>query len=61
MRCLSCGKPLSNYESTRKYKDTNVYIDLCSHCFNGSDLAYMPVTDRPELANTEDFIEEVAE
>ena len=61
MVCLSCNRQLNNYESTRKYKGTNTFIDLCSHCFNGSELVNVSVTDRPELANTEDFIEEFEE
>ena len=51
MRCMSCNTALSDYESTRKYKGTESYIDLCCDCFNNSDLANMPVTDRPDLDN----------
>lgn len=53
MRCLSCGKNLNDYESTRKYPD-GAYIDMCNGCFNASDLASMPVVVREDLAEYED-------
>ena len=49
MKCLACNKSLSDYESTRKYKGTNVYIDLCSACFSLSDMTSFPVDDVPGL------------
>lgn len=33
MRCLSCDCLLSDFESTRKSRTTNDYIDLCNNCF----------------------------
>jgi len=62
MVCLSCNKVLNDYESTRKYKGTNEYIDLCGNCFSASDLLYMPIQDRPELDTvkfTEIYDEEI--
>jgi hypothetical protein len=34
MRCVSCDKLLTNYESTRKSKTTGEYLDLCSTCLS---------------------------
>jgi hypothetical protein len=33
MRCLSCDKVLSDYESTRRSANTEEYVDLCNRCF----------------------------
>ena len=38
MRCLSCNKILSDFESTRKSANTGEYLDLCNTCF--SDIQY---------------------
>ena len=38
MRCLSCNKILSDFESTRKSANTGEYLDLCNSCF--SDIQY---------------------
>jgi hypothetical protein len=57
MRCLSCNKILSDYESTRKYKGTKSYIDLCNLCFGLSDLTQGDITDRQELHNLTDEVE----
>jgi hypothetical protein len=32
MRCISCNDLLSDYETTRKYRSTGVFLDLCSGC-----------------------------
>jgi protein-arginine kinase activator protein McsA len=34
MRCLSCNKNLSDFESTRKFASTGEYLDLCNRCYN---------------------------
>jgi hypothetical protein len=49
MRCRACDKNLTDYESTRKYANTNNYIDLCNHCFSG---VYIQTEDRQDLADT---------
>lgn len=54
MRCLSCNQILSEYESTRKYRGTNNYIDLCAHCFSLSDFKPNEVTDRLDLKHNID-------
>jgi len=33
MRCLSCDRKLSDYESTRKYASSGTFVDLCNRCF----------------------------
>lgn len=33
MRCLSCNKLLTPFESTRKYASTGEFLDLCNGCF----------------------------
>ena len=54
MRCLSCNNVLSDYESTRKYKNTKTFIDLCTVCFIQSDLKLSEVTDRLDLKHNSD-------
>lgn len=34
MRCLSCNKNLSDFESTRKFASTGEYLDLCNRCYS---------------------------
>jgi hypothetical protein len=34
MRCLSCNKNLTDFESTRKYASTGEYLDLCNRCYS---------------------------
>jgi hypothetical protein len=33
MRCLACDCVLTDFEATRKAKDSKQYVDLCNHCF----------------------------
>lgn len=37
MRCLVCNAVLSPYESTRRFSDSEEYVDLCNECINGMD------------------------
>ena len=46
MKCLSCDCILQDFEATRKYKDTEEYIDLCTTCLDES------------LLNQEDLLED---
>lgn len=32
-RCKACDTKLSEFELTRKYANTQEYVDLCNHCF----------------------------
>lgn len=53
MKCLSCDVILSSFEATRKYKNTQNYVDLCNRCFASiSDL--IQTTSRRDLINSRD-------
>ena len=34
MRCVCCGKMLSDYEATLKHGDTGEYLDTCTECLD---------------------------
>jgi len=53
MRCLSCDKNLTDFESTRKYVSTGGFVDLCNWCF-GSVSDQITVLERADLAHDED-------
>lgn len=58
MRCLSCDKILSSFETTRKYKGTQKYIDLCNLCYSLSGLKASDVDEREDLRNFSDEIDD---
>jgi hypothetical protein len=37
MRCLSCNVALTDSEATRKFRESEEFVDLCNHCFHLSD------------------------
>lgn len=54
MRCLCCNKNLTDFEATRRYKDTNKYLDMCNSCFKTiGDL--VEVRERYDLLKAEDY------
>jgi hypothetical protein len=53
MKCLSCDKNLTDFESTRKYSSTGGFVDLCNYCF-GSVSDQINTTVRSDLAHEED-------
>lgn len=53
MRCASCDKILSTFESTRKYEGTTKYVDLCNHCF-ATIADVVPVVERADLVGEND-------
>lgn len=53
MRCISCNKPLNDFESTRKYEDGS-YVDMCKGCFSTSDLENIIVIDRADLSHEDE-------
>ena len=57
MKCLSCDCILSSMESTRKYKYSSEFIDLCNYCFNKTDLKLHEVKQREDLEETIEDIE----
>jgi len=33
VRCLACDKILTDFEATRKSKESGHFVDLCNHCY----------------------------
>ena len=58
MRCLSCNTILSSFEATRKYIDSQEFVDLCNYCFReiGDTLV---VDERFDLMEEADEISDV--
>ena len=40
MKCYSCGKTLSDYESSLKGKLSGQYLDMCKPCINSAQIEY---------------------
>lgn len=57
MKCLSCDKILSDFESTRKYENGE-FVDMCNSCFSKSDMSSIVVLEREDLAESEDILDE---
>ena len=57
MRCLSCNKSMSDFESTRKFKGTQRFVDLCNHCFSETSLSYGETDERIDLKDVQDEVE----
>lgn len=56
MKCLSCDCVLSDYEATRKYSNSNKYLDLCNDCF--APIAEdVPTVNRSDLQSDKDDVE----
>lgn len=54
MRCLSCNAALTDFEATRKYASTGLFVDLCNHCFTSvSD--QINTVERADLAHDGDL------
>jgi hypothetical protein len=34
MHCVVCDVELSDFEATRKYADSNEFVDMCNHCYS---------------------------
>jgi hypothetical protein len=57
MRCLSCNKNLTDFESTRKFASTGEYLDLCNRCY--SDIQDdVDTIIRPDLQEDEQVSED---
>ena len=52
-RCRACDRIMTEFEMTRKFKDSGMYVDLCNKCFNSC--TYPPVAERYDLLKTEDI------
>lgn len=33
MRCLACQRVLSDFEATRRYTESQEFVDLCDNCY----------------------------
>jgi hypothetical protein len=53
MRCVSCNEALTDYEATRKYAETNEYLDLCVLCSSQIDDGLI-ISDRIDLKSNSD-------
>jgi len=51
MRCLSCNNPLNDLEATRRYTESQEFIDLCNKCFGyiKEDIDYSERDDLSEI------------
>lgn len=62
MRCVSCDKNLSEFETTRKIvreDGTTSYPDLCNRCYRESGLSSVAtIVERQDLIHQEDIEEE---
>ena len=56
MRCRSCDVILNDYESTRRYIQSDEFIDLCSRCFCETDIEYS--IEREDLIGTDEDVTE---
>ena len=34
MRCYCCNKVLSSQEATRRFSESQVFVDMCNECLN---------------------------
>lgn len=55
MHCQACDALLSDFEATRRVKNTHQYIDLCNRCFKESYASTYPISERKDLATSRDF------
>ncbi len=54
MRCVACDRNLSDFESTRKSRETGEYSDLCNKCFNEIQNDLDEIQEREDLRHDED-------
>lgn len=59
MRCLACDVVLTKMEETsRRYKSSGKFVDLCNHCFSTIEDSVQTVTKHDSGEPTDDFQEE---
>jgi len=62
MRCLSCNKNLSDFESTRKFASTGEFLDLCNRCYSDIqddvDTLIRPDLQEDEVADEDNYDDE---
>jgi hypothetical protein len=54
MRCLSCNCQLNDQEATRKYANSNTFIDLCDRCFSHVEEDIPYIEGNPSHEDRED-------
>ena len=54
MRCLGCNKELTDFEATRRYAESEEFIDMCNDCFKYTDIK---AVERPDLMSISDIME----
>lgn len=62
MRCLSCNKNLTDFESTRKFASTGEFLDLCNRCYSDIqddvDTLIRPDLQEDEVADEDNYDDE---
>lgn len=53
MRCKACDCLLTDFEATRKSRESGEYVDLCNRCFETIKGSF-PVIERQDLKTWED-------
>lgn len=56
MRCVICNEGLSDFEATRKYADSNKFVDMCNHCYSYVKRSIHTI-DRDDLLTEQDHVE----
>lgn len=49
MRCYCCNKLLSDQEATRRFQESQEFVDMCNECLNTID---------DEVDTTDGYVEE---
>jgi len=60
MRCNCCNKLLSDFEATRRFKETKEFVDMCNECVDTlpKDIRFINRTDLDPVVNEEDYYEQ---
>lgn len=56
MRCVICNEGLTDFEATRKYADTDDFVDMCNHCYSYVK-RNIHTTEREDLLTEQDHVE----
>ena len=54
MRCVGCNKELTDFEATRRYADSEEFIELCNDCFSCTGIK---AVERHDLMSISDVID----
>lgn len=50
MRCVTCNRGLSDYESTQRHAITMEYLDMCGKCLTGLGIPAIGNTSLSDMA-----------